>query len=536
MNTAYKILFAIDLQNDYYTSGRCNDISIVPSAQTMLLLKNMQMLYKMVGNKFVVLVKVKDTNDGLDAGKPFIPLSSDTKFIFYLQLEKPVFTSFTNIDFDAFRTKRYYFSDLFETKTDTILNLSAPVNNYSGTVNYKPGDMATDAGNITFECVKEKLSGIDDNETEAWRKLGKWEATNVLTFDNPVADYNNALAYNKFDLVKTAASKVFECSNNTAAGTNTSNAAFWNELGDIAGNQLTPVLTYPKFTDVNTYAVFDKIRNSTDDVYEYYVKTISGTHTENEKYWFNRGINAYATSNDMYSFINRVKTFTAKNEATSFQIKLFAFNPVTNLYDTEVALTDSIITTGNTPTKNVPVNMQNQGEGRYIIKINGDDYEGGTDADGNPVPFYLSDDVLYKNYLGVIEIYNKQHIVSDFDLLDADGKTKDKIIAGKPVWLNYVIKFANKLATWKYVARLGGIKSVKDAVPGIVFNKTTIDQQDIFESTRPIILSEKPSAFDLLLTNAVSSQPPPAPNPDPYVTGMISRTNTDYFCTIYLNY
>jgi hypothetical protein len=30
MTTAYKILFAIDLQNEYYTNGKCNDIHVVP--------------------------------------------------------------------------------------------------------------------------------------------------------------------------------------------------------------------------------------------------------------------------------------------------------------------------------------------------------------------------------------------------------------------------------------------------------------------------------------------------------------------------
>jgi hypothetical protein len=115
MTTAYKILFAIDLQNEYYTNGKCNDIHVVPSAETMLLLKNRQMLYKMVGNKFVVLVKVHDSHAGVNAGKPFVPLNNNEKFVFFLQLEKPVFTTITNIDFDLFASRRFYFSNIFET-------------------------------------------------------------------------------------------------------------------------------------------------------------------------------------------------------------------------------------------------------------------------------------------------------------------------------------------------------------------------------------------------------------------------------------
>src|SRR5258705_6320546 len=154
MTTVYKILFAIDLQNEYYANGKCNDISIVPSAETSLLLKNRQMLYKMVGNKFVALVKVKDKNAGVDADKPFVPFNTGEKFIFFLQLEKPVFTTITNIDFDLFAARRFYFSNIFETKVDTALHLSAPADLYSNTADYKPGDIVTDGTPAVFECIK----------------------------------------------------------------------------------------------------------------------------------------------------------------------------------------------------------------------------------------------------------------------------------------------------------------------------------------------------------------------------------------------
>jgi len=535
MNTAYKILFAVDLLNEYYSNGKCTDISILPSLSTAQLMRDRRMLCKTVGNKLVVLIKVKDEFEGANADKPFVPLGDDVKFLFYLQLDKPVFTAYTNIDDDAFKTKRYYFSNIFETKSGTVLNLSAPLDSYSSAIAYKPGDLVTDGGSVAFECVKDKLAGVDDNATEAWRKLGKWEVTNVLTLDNPVAAFSNATAYKKFDIVQNAA-KVFECINDTIAGTPTSDAGFWIELGDLAGNQLTPPSNYKKFDEVNSYALFDKIRNSTEEVHEYYVKTIVGSNTGNEKYWFNRGINAYASTNDMYAFVNRVTTFTAKTAATNFQIRIFAFNPATGLFDVEITIAHDSVSVGSTPTDKVQVNMQELSDGRYVIKINGEDYAGGTDTNGDPIPIYWSDDVVFRNFIGVVEIFNSISSASDFSLLDASGKVKDKIVAGKSTWLNYVIRFANKLATWKYIARQGGVKSVKDAVPGYVFNKTTVDQQDFFESNRPIILSEKPSAFELLLTNAVSSQPPPAPNPDPQITGMISRTNSDYFCNIYLHY
>jgi len=419
MTTAYKILFAIDLQNEYYTNGKCNDISIVPSAETALLLKNRQMLYKMVGNKFVVLIKVNDSGAGADANKPFVSISTDEKYVFFLQLEKPVFTTITNIDFDLFAGRRFYFSNIFETKVGTALHLSAPVDTYSNTAGYKPGDMVNDGTATVFECIK---------------------STN---------------------------------------GNNTGNTAFW----------------------------------------------------------VSRGENTFSTKKDMYPFITRLTNFKAKTAATVFNIRLFAFNPVSKAYDKEVKIKDNVVKVGSIATKNVQVNMQQLTGGRYIIKINDEDHESGTDADGNPIPFYLSDEVVNSNYFGVVEIFNQGATDPDFSLLDAAGKVKDKLDGlGKSVWLNYIIQFACKMATWKYIARTGKVISIDDETDTYVFTKTTVDQQDIFQSNIPIRLSEKPVMFDLLLTNAVSSQPPPAPNPDPQVTGIISRNNTDYYCTIYLNY
>ena len=419
MNTVYKILFAIDLQNEYYADGKCNDITIIPSAETALLLKNRQMLYKTVGNKFVVLVKVKDKTAGAEADKPFISLNTDEKFIFYLQLEQPVFTTITNIDFEMFASRRYYFSNLFETKVATTLHLSAPANMYDNAAHYVPGDIVGNGTASVFECIK------------------------------------------------------------AANGKNTGDSVFW----------------------------------------------------------FNRGENTYATKKDMYPFFSRIKNFTSKTAAKIFNIKFLAFNTVTKQYDKPVIITDSIINVGNVATKNVQVNMQALESGRYVIKINDEDYENGTDETGNSIPFYLSDDVINNNYLGVVEIFHGNRTDPDFSLLDAAGKVKDKLNPlGKPVWLNYIIQFAGKMATWKYIVRAGKLISIDDETATFTFIKTTVEQQDIFQSNVPIRLSEKPVMFDLLLTNAVSSQPPPAPNPDPQVTGIISRVNTDYFCTIYLNY
>ena len=39
MTSSYKILFSVDLLNDYYKEQLCSDFSIIPSAETALLLR-----------------------------------------------------------------------------------------------------------------------------------------------------------------------------------------------------------------------------------------------------------------------------------------------------------------------------------------------------------------------------------------------------------------------------------------------------------------------------------------------------------------
>jgi hypothetical protein len=61
---------------------------------------------------------------------------------------------------------------------------------------------------------------------------------------------------------------------------------------------------------------------------------------------------------------------------------------------------------------------------------------------------------------------------------------------------------------------------------------------DYFQSNHPILIRETPAVYDLELASPVSDEPPAAPNPNPDITGMLTRNDPgrDYYCTIYLNY
>lgn len=422
MRVSYKILFAVDINNEYYSDGRCLDFTVVPSASTAALLRDKQLLYKLTGNKLVILTKVHDTlsageEPGTLADQQLIPVDLHTKFVFYLQLQQPVFTTITNIHTSLLSKKRFYFSNIYETAANGQLHLSSGLKPFDSNAAYVPGDLVRASGK-TFECIK--------------------SASNKPTSDT--------------------------------------------------------------------------------------------------EFWFDRGTQTYASANDLFLFTTTRPRFKAKTAAASFHIQMFAFDPVSKQFTIPVLLNESVITTGDAATKEVTINAHGLPEGRYVVKINGEDYEGGTDVSSQPIPVYVSDEAVYKSAFGVIEIYHFNAGNTAFDLLDASDKVKDTGSGATSTWLNYVIQFPERMAHWKYINRKNKVNTIETNTPGLSFTKTTQGELDVFLSNIPIKLSQKPKLFDLLLTNAVSSQPPPVPNPNPNTTGILNQVGTDYHCTIYLNY
>lgn len=164
MTSRYKILFAIDILNDYYRDNRCMDFSVLPSASTALLLKKYRLLCKLTGNKLVVLVQVDA------AGIPIVVIDTDAKFVFYLELNKPSFTSFTNINMNMLAGRRFWFTNIPGNKAGDILNLTAAIASYDNDTLYNPGDFATDGSSNVFECVK---AGSGNNTgTDSWVARG----------------------------------------------------------------------------------------------------------------------------------------------------------------------------------------------------------------------------------------------------------------------------------------------------------------------------------------------------------------------------
>jgi hypothetical protein len=412
MNNRYKILFIAEVLHEFYKNKQCNDFKIVPSEQTRKLLGNYRLLYKMVQNKLVILIKVND--DGADIDKPFITINPLHKFVFYLELMRPVFMSYTNFNTDELSSKRFWFSNINQNKSTVLIdgnnvdfyNLSASIDNYANAATYNPGDFADDTTGEIFEAIQQ------------------------------------------------------------TSGNNT---------------------------------------------------------TQPSAFWISRDKYQFVSAKDMCVFVTRINRYKLSASNVNFTVQVFGLDTATNQF---TALVFSQTITSTLATNEVSLNLDTLPEGKYRMIINTDEFN-----------IYLDDTAVYQSYFGVIEIFNHLPNGNDFALLDAAGKIKDTIVALVPQWLNFSIRFANRLAYWKYISRYKGVTSI-DGGAAYDFNRTPAlpAPADFFTSDKPIPLKEVPFEFKLVLNNPVSPDPPLAPNPDANLSGMQTRDGPDYYCNIYLNY
>ncbi|MEP7109463.1 MAG: hypothetical protein ABI760_15830 [Ferruginibacter sp.] len=500
MTSTFKILFSIDLLNEYYTSLQCMDFNVVPSAETALLLKNYKMLYKFTGNKLVALVKVNDLDE------PFAGIDIDKKFVFYLTLLQPVFMNITNLDLDNMGSRRFYFTNLNQNKAGSSLYLTNKIDDYIPTYRnadtYEPGNLVTNVDGVVFECIQASTGGHNTANRAFWKPTGNFQY---------ISNYNNTAFYAPDSLVNDGAGFIFKCIRETTGGHTTTDITYWEPQGNF--------LYRPGgLVDDGTGAIFECIQS-----------TKAGKNdTTKDAFWIEKGEFQYVSVKDMYPFVTNIYNYQTIIEANVFSIFVYGLNKTTGVYDLEITIDKNRIETIEL-TNNVQFDLSQLPAGRYRLIINTDE----------PVDVYLDNVAVYGNFLGVIEIFTHLGNTNEFGLLDVNGKVKDSIVAGNPVWLQYSIRFGNRLAFWKYFTPKHGVNNITD--PPLVTSGYSFIQApelpakpDYFLSNIPIPLIEKPILFNLELSS--TTDPSLAPNPNPQVTGMLTKNADNFYCNIYLNY
>jgi hypothetical protein len=420
MIASYKILFSIELLHPYYSDGKCIDFAIIPSAATKKLFQNNQLVYKMQDNELWVLIKVNVN------GQPYIPLTPEQKFVFYLQLVQPQFMTVTNLDADAFANNRFYFSNLSRNQAGTNLYLSQPIPAYSPLVHYYPGMFAAGAGNIVYESIKENPAG---------------------------------------------------------AGVS---------------------------------------HNTTD-----------------EAFWMPRGSQPFVSRSDMVHFSDSTMRLQVA-EAAQYGVKAFALNKADNrTYNIAMPIArENPLSVGEVPAsgaREVQADFSALPPGRYKVGVNEQEKE-----------TYVDD--AASGFFGVVEIFNHLEGTNPFALLDAEGKVKDTVIAGRPTWQRYTIRFANRLAYLKYISLNRGVQTITDGRPvaqrQFSFAANPVSpplpapppHATLFLSNKPVPMQQQLDIFNLSMPAVFGTGTLKAPNPNPMLPGVLSRYEQDYYCTVMLNY
>jgi hypothetical protein len=452
----YKILFLVEVLHDYYRNLQCNDFNIIPSAATVQLLKDHQALYKMAGNKFLVLIKTG--NDG----KPVSPIEPFAKLRFYLDLINPNFISVTRFETGS-PAQRLYFNNLAGNKPAGYAYLTEPLPAHDPSFVYNKTDLAVNDSEV-FECIKVPSIGIETDNEEFW------------VWRNRIVEFN--------------------------AGTNYSE-------GDIV---------------VDNGIVFIRRKDGP-----------SGRPTSDTVYWQLRGFQGlaqYVTEKNGIELSPFLREFKLTAASTEFEIKVFGLNIVNNQYDSEV-LGGKMTTETDTDKIKIDLRELHPKEytglrpGRYVVRINSDNFN-----------LYIDDEAYFQNAFGIIEIFNHLPDGDDFALLDDEGKIKVTGATDEPPGLNYTIRFANRMAYWKYLTPAHGIDAVNtDGVYHFQQKPPGPARPNFFMSVKPIPLTEMARRFTLSLHGEDNGRQILVPNPDPSVTGILTKeAGNDYYCTMNLNY
>ena len=259
------------------------------------------------------------------------------------------------------------------------------------------------------------------------------------------------------------------------------------------------------------------------NVYEAIQPSTSKLPSANPDFWMNRNANQYATRNDLIQFITRVQNLPVAPDAAVVNVSLFSRRLANNLFD-ELVFQQTL--NFESAVSSSAIDWTNLPDGAYRLLINGKERM-----------VYLSNDAVYANMFGVIELYNHLLAGNKFAFFDAASLLKDQLNESRNVWLNYTIRFTNRLAFWKYIVPKKGVKNIENN-PDFSFNGNAIlpAASDIFISTKPIPLRQRPHEFKLRLFTPVSVELPLAPNPDVRAPGILAKNGNDYYCNIHLNY
>ena len=178
----YTKLFSIELLHDAYSDSDDiqHDISVEPDENTWQLMKGYRLSLKTDHNKFLCFVQTIATIDTLGgsakiitANKPLVNFDENVTLTFRIILNSKRFFDNSNLRMYYSTPKILRLGNDSGNKLDALLSLSTKIPSYKNSNVYKPGMLVTNAGNLSFEALKDSDPANPQNTTKIqyWRHV-----------------------------------------------------------------------------------------------------------------------------------------------------------------------------------------------------------------------------------------------------------------------------------------------------------------------------------------------------------------------------
>ena len=340
----------------------------------------------------------------------------------------------------------------------------------------------------------------------------------IFYLSEPLKAYDSNTAYEKGAMVIDN-NTTFECVVNAAK----------DETPTAKPDNWVKRLKHPsailKFSPYDKERVYEKDEIVNEDAIIY--KCLKHTEKNNRpavsaEFWKPIVNNQFATNSDLLRITPSQFAYTLPPAgAAQIKIEALALNTVNNKFETVVF---NQVQSFEKPVQAVSIDLSKLKDGKYKLLINNKEEW-----------IYVSNMAVYNNYFGVIELFNHLPDGNSFSFYKAGGILKDEKNGDKNLWLNYTIRFANRLAFVKYIVPQKGVELI-DTEPGTGMF-TGLAGASAFTSKQRLPLQETSNEFKLKLKTKITADSTfPAPNPDINAPGMMTKDDTDYYCNIYLNY
>jgi hypothetical protein len=171
----YTRLFSIEFLHESYNDPAdiFHDIYVIPDEDTLQILNGYRIKCKTDKNKLFCFVQTKaliDTSSGSVkvniVNKPLVSFNENATLNFKISIKSSQFLNSSNLRRYYSKDKLFRFGNDSGNKRDTLFSLSNKIPAYKNSDPYKPGMLVTNAGNQTFEAIKESDSAHPQNTTK----------------------------------------------------------------------------------------------------------------------------------------------------------------------------------------------------------------------------------------------------------------------------------------------------------------------------------------------------------------------------------